>query len=316
MDPDADTEMEDALTGLEAATSQMNFDSPNSTAAPSGPKTVLDPTKFWTPYSNVHTLPTELILRIISYLPPADIVSLARSPKQITRNGVSVSQRCIQNGQSPIRYPGHTARYRAYRKKKALPVTAHLRGLRWVSASSTDTPRRRRKDQWPRWTPEPLFHAAANGDVQMVHLLLRYKASTLPRSTWCPWTPLWIAAKNGYFNVVEILLAHPVKKPHLNGKVTTWEPMRDAAKRGHARVVQTLLNYHKCAWPNLSLGQEGLFWASYGGWELVFNLILDAGAPLSGPCESLDGIPLLGAALLGRNRGIITKLLTTEGVRS
>jgi hypothetical protein len=160
--------------------------------------------------------------------------------------------------------------------------------------------------------PSPLFHAAANGDLVMVQLLLANGANTLPRSREDPWSPLWITAKNGHFNIVEALLSYPVEKPYANNKVTTWEPLREAAKRGHGRVVRSLIEYHKDNWPHLAFGEEGLFWGAYGGWERVFRTLLDAGAPMSGLCEILDGISIMSSAVMGRNVEIIKALLVMK----
>ncbi|KAL3458443.1 hypothetical protein BJX64DRAFT_292151 [Aspergillus heterothallicus] len=76
-----DTSIKHAFTGLEATASKMTLGSPypGLSAKCPNPKPVLDPTKFWKPYStrSVHTLPTELLLQIISHLPDVDIASLA-----------------------------------------------------------------------------------------------------------------------------------------------------------------------------------------------------------------------------------------------
>ncbi|KAJ0421320.1 ankyrin repeat-containing domain protein [Aspergillus carlsbadensis] len=271
-------------------------------------------------------------------------LDLPWSPRRITTQGISLSEVRIAMGLSAIRYPDPTARYRAYKRRKArydehfTGKSPHKQILHQLLGGGADLELRDRLGRSPLiyavaggsvpvaellimhganvngrgGLPSPLFHAAANGDVEMVHLLLANGANTLPRSREDPWSPLWIAAKNGHFNIVEALLSHPVEKPYVNNKVTTWEPLRDAAKRGHARVVRTLIEYRKDNWPNLCLGEEGLFWAAYGGWERVFRILLDAGAPLSGPCESLDGISILSAAVMGRNSDIIKELLAMK----
>ncbi|CEL08444.1 hypothetical protein ASPCAL11594 [Aspergillus calidoustus] len=272
---------------------------------------------------------------------PESQLDLPWSPRRMTDEGIELSKERISMGLPPIRYPDPTARYRAYQKRKAryeehfTEKSPHKQILHQLLGAKADLELRDRLGRSPLicaiaggsvpvaelllmrgadvnahgGLPSPLFHAAASGDLEMVQLLLANGANTLPRSSEDPWSPPWIAAKNGHFNIVEALLSYPVERPYLNNKVTTWEPLRDAAKRGHGRVVRSLIEYHKATWPHLSLGEEGLFWAAYGGWERVFRILLDAGAPLSGSCESLEGIPILSAAVMGRNIEIIKHIL-------
>ncbi|KAL3449071.1 ankyrin repeat-containing domain protein [Aspergillus insuetus] len=271
-------------------------------------------------------------------------LDLPWSPRRMTTEGITLSEERISMGLPAIRYPDPTARYRAYQKRKAqyeehfIEKSPHKRILHQLLGSGADLELRDRLGRSPLICavaggsvavaellimrgadvnahgalPSPLFHAAANGDLVMVQLLLANGANTLPRSREDPWSPLWIAAKNEHFNIVEALLSYPVEKPYVNNKVTTWKPLRDVAKRGHGRVVRTLIEYHKDNWPHLSFGEEGLFWAAYGGWERVFRILLDAGAPMSGLCESLDGISIMSAAVMGRNVEIIKELLAMK----
>jgi ankyrin repeat protein len=267
-------------------------------------------------------------------------IDLPWSPRRMTTEGISLSEERISIGLPAIRYPDPTARNRAYQKGKAqyeehfIEKSPRKRILHQLLGGGADLELRDRLGRSPLICavaggavavaemllmrgadvnahgalPRPLFHAAANGDLVMVQLLLANGANTLPRSREDPWSPLWIAAKNGHFNIVEALLSYSVEKPYVNNKVTTWELLRDAAKRGHGRVVRTLIEYHKNNWPHLSFGEEGLFWAAYGGWERVFRILLDAGAPTSGLCESFDGISIMSAAVMGRNSEIIKEL--------
>jgi ankyrin repeat protein len=283
----------------------------------------------------------------IALLPSAWLESqldLPWSPRRMTTEGISLSEERISMGLPAIRYPDPTARYRAYQKRKAqyeeqfIEKSPHKRILHQLLGAGADLELRDRLGRSPLICavaggsvavaelllmrgadvnahgalPSPLFHAAANGDLVMVQLLLANGANTLPRSREDPWSLLWIAAKNGHFNIVEALLSYPVEKPYVNNKITTWEPLRDAAKRGHGRVVRSLIEYHKDNWPHLSFGEEGLVWAAYGGWERVFRILLDAGAPTSGLCERLDGISIMSAAVMGRNVEIIKELLAMK----
>ncbi|KAL3458442.1 ankyrin repeat-containing domain protein [Aspergillus heterothallicus] len=261
----------------------------------------------------------------------------------MTPEGIRMSELRLEAGAQPIRYPSHTSHYHTYQQRKARyeglyrPGSVHERILNLLIAHGADLEICDRTGRSPLICavangavgvaenllsrgadvnaagalPSALFHAAANGDSRMVQLLLAYKASTLPRQAGCPWSPLWIAARNGHFNVVETLLSYRIPTPSSpQREFRTWEPLLDAAKRGHARVVQILIAYHKQAWPGVPLGQQGLFWAAYGGWERVFHAFLDAGVPLGGLCRGIEAMPILSAAVMGRNTVIVNHILS------
>ncbi|KKK18734.1 hypothetical protein ARAM_006804 [Aspergillus rambellii] len=156
-----------------------------------------------------------------------------------------------------------------------------------------------------------LYGAAGSGDMDTVKLLLE-RGAIMQDGSWSALNP---AAQNGHASIVEVLLQSPVpKSPIVPGRTSTWQPLLEAIQRGHLRVVHTLLLYRKHSYPAMPLFEDALFWAACGGWEFVFRMLLGARSPLSGNCPYLEGIPVLAAGVMGRNMGILQRLLEIKGI--
>ena len=124
----------------------------------------------------------------------------------------------------------------------------------------------------------PLFSAAYDGDVEMVQVLLDYKADVNSRNEW-GLTPLFAASCEAHpetLHVVRLLLENGA-----NPNVWTDEgktPLHAASEYGSLEVVRLLLEYGADMESENKEGRTPFQVASQGGRHEVTKLLLDHGA--------------------------------------
>lgn len=85
----------------------------------------------------------------------------------------------------------------------------------------------------------PLHAAARRGDLEIVQVLLRYRANPA-EATKDGWTPLHEAAVFGHVEIVRALLAAGAK-PDPREKLNGGTPLHIASFNGHLEVVRALI---------------------------------------------------------------------------
>lgn len=132
----------------------------------------------------------------------------------------------------------------------------------------------------------PLYHAAANGRLDIVKLLADNNASieTIQNKA------LIIAAQNGHSKVVEFLLEKKalIDNTHDRKKVTA---LFQAANHGHVEIVKLLIK----AGADVNLprhdGISPLYQAAKRGYEKTVNLLIKAGANIDKSFKVYKSIP-------------------------
>ena len=87
----------------------------------------------------------------------------------------------------------------------------------------------------------PLFHAAEQGHVQVVELLLEAGANTDVSESAEGYTPLWLATRNGHLNIVQFLVEHGADKDQAQKDGAT--PFFAAAEGGHLDIARFLVEH-------------------------------------------------------------------------
>ena len=124
----------------------------------------------------------------------------------------------------------------------------------------------------------PLFSAASQGDLEMVQVLLDYKADVNSRNE-CGATPLYSASWKAHpqtLHVVRVLLENGAN-PNVGCDDGTT-PLHIASKYGSVEVVRLLLKYGADVEPEDKEGRTPFKIASEKGHHEVTKLLLDRGA--------------------------------------
>ena len=133
--------------------------------------------------------------------------------------------------------------------------------------------------------PRALYQAASNGHKYVVESLLAMEADPSISETATGLTPLQIAAKNGHFGVVGVLLTlpplsvppgHSMDAPH---KISGMKALHYAAENGFNEIVILMVLKH--GWDcdvQDSLGETPLIKAAKNGYAIVAKSLLDGGA--------------------------------------
>ena len=124
----------------------------------------------------------------------------------------------------------------------------------------------------------PLFSAASHGDLEMVQVLLGYKADVNSQNEY-GWTPLIIAVYQAHpqtLRVVRLLLENGAK-PNIRADDGAT-PLRVASFRGSLEVVRLLLKYGADVEPENEDGNTPFQIASDKGHHEITKLLLNRGA--------------------------------------
>lgn len=123
-----------------------------------------------------------------------------------------------------------------------------------------------------------LGQAAEEGDVAVAEALLA-KGTPVDVLNVCSRTPLYLAAKNGHFRMVDVLLKARADvdkgNSYWGGKGT---PLAAAAEMGHLEVAKLLLNAKACASSVSRDSTHPLHLAAEKNHALVCKLLLERGA--------------------------------------
>lgn len=94
-------------------------------------------------------------------------------------------------------------------------------------------------DERPESTP--LIEAAKEGYDEIVEILLRYNANVAQTTNPSCYTALHFAAANGHLNCVKLLLEHgsPMEEQNENGHT----PLMEATSNGHIEVARCLIEH-------------------------------------------------------------------------
>jgi hypothetical protein len=85
----------------------------------------------------------------------------------------------------------------------------------------------------------PLGLAACVGDVEMVKILLKYRAQCKQKNS-AGYTPLWAAASSNHVEVLQVLLDHDPLSVDIQDNVLRT-PLHMAIKNGHLESIRVLL---------------------------------------------------------------------------
>ncbi|VDN97700.1 unnamed protein product [Rodentolepis nana] len=123
----------------------------------------------------------------------------------------------------------------------------------------------------------PLIEASKDGFDQIVEILLRYRANVAQTTTPSCYTALHYASANGHLNCVKLLLEHgsPMEEQNENGHT----PLMEATSNGHIEVARCLIEHGANINTHSSEFKESaLTLASYKGHADMVKFLLDAGA--------------------------------------
>ncbi|KAK8054583.1 hypothetical protein PG994_009650 [Apiospora phragmitis] len=153
--------------------------------------------------------------------------------------------------------------------------TIHVFFRDWSSSLSSIVNRR---DQHGR---TPLLHAAANGHLKIVQLLLSKSAKVDIRDE-NGLTPLTWATYHGYRDIVALLLENGARQKSGRSHLETRDrkgrtPLMNAARDGNEAVVKMLLDGGAKVDPRDTNGRRALQHAAIGGNDTIVKLLLDRG---------------------------------------
>ncbi|CDS37799.1 ankyrin domain repeat containing protein [Echinococcus multilocularis] len=122
----------------------------------------------------------------------------------------------------------------------------------------------------------PLIEAAKEGFEQVMEVLLKYRAS-VEQTTAAGYTALHYAAANGHLTCVKLLLRHgsPLEEQNENGHT----PLMEATSNGHIEVARCLIEHGaNINTHSTEFKESALTLASYKGHAEMVKFLLDAGA--------------------------------------
>jgi ankyrin repeat protein len=141
----------------------------------------------------------------------------------------------------------------------------------------------------------PLYIAAQNGHWEVVQALLQAGADK-NKARQSGETPLYVAAEKGYLRIVQALLKAGADKNKARRDGVT--PLYVAALNGHLEVVRALLQAGADKNQAAQSGATPLYIAAKNGHLEVVQALLQAGADTNKACRD-DATPLYVAALNG-----------------
>ena len=145
----------------------------------------------------------------------------------------------------------------------------------------------------------PLCAACDNGETAMVRLLLNRGASSAPQLPVEADSPLFLSARKGCLEIVQLLLADQAENDQDNERINA---LLVAARHGHSETVRELMaGIHT---PLDQWGEQALLEAARQGHWRVVGMLLDAG--VSG---SVSQKKALGLAAEGRHVKTVQLLL-------
>eukprot|EP00435_Cladocopium_sp_Y103_P074923 s57_g52.t1 len=146
----------------------------------------------------------------------------------------------------------------------------------------------------------PLHHAARNGHLQIIRLLLEAGAEIDVRdATPARWTPLLLAASNGRAGSVHLLF-----EAGSDANMSTFDrgaaPLHFAAQNGHVKVVELLISSGADSnKATADIGATPLYIAAQNGHKEVVRLLIDAGVDYDKATTDDGTTPLFIAAQQG-----------------
>lgn len=117
----------------------------------------------------------------------------------------------------------------------------------------------------------PLFWAGIQGHIDIIHTLLDAGANQDSKSE-----ALYIAASNGHFEAVELLLKSRANLNHTDGEGKT--ALIGASENGELEIVKTLLKAGASANDQDSFGWTAVMWAGYMGHFDTAKVLINNGA--------------------------------------
>jgi ankyrin repeat protein len=158
----------------------------------------------------------------------------------------------------------------------------------------------------------PLGLAARNGYMELIDLLLRKDGINFDLEDWDGRTPLWWAAEHGHEAVVSLLLetgkVNVDSKDRKHGQTPLWR----ATENGHNAVVKLLLDTGKVDLHLTDrLGHSILWRAAENGHEAVTKLLLETGKVDAGLKDRYHQTALWWAA--GNGHDAVVRLLLETG---
>ena len=156
-----------------------------------------------------------------------------------------------------------------------------------------------------------IHKAAKKGDVGKVRKLLQGNPDLVFSKDEDGWTPLHLAAANGYRELAEFLLAN---KAEVNAKDNNGgTPLHQAAGAAgnHGDLVNLLLSHGADVNAKDKFGLTPLHWATLHDNEVSADVLLAHGADVNAKDDEVGNTPLIIAA--GQGYEDVTKLLLAKG---
>ncbi|EEH37856.2 ankyrin repeat domain-containing protein [Paracoccidioides lutzii Pb01] len=177
-----------------------------------------------------------------------------------------------------------------------------------------------------------LHYAATKGHIGIVEIISFRKGSKLAIPSASGHTLLWLAASNGFEDIVSMLIRARPNDVEFKGAnpQASLTPLAESAKNGHYAVVEVLLAYGANVDVKDLSGKTTLTWAAVMGHEAVVKILLKHGAdpdqrdqnfstPLSYAAALTEDIsrrtPLAIAVSSRKEPEAIVKLLLDRGAR-
>lgn len=118
----------------------------------------------------------------------------------------------------------------------------------------------------------PLSLACRVGNIDVVKLLLEYKATSVPNTNGE--YPIHIAAQEGHSEICRLLVNYDGWDTA--DKYNEWTPLFHAARNGHASCVKVLLELGSRVGVTDETGKQAVFYAAWYGHPKCVALLLDA----------------------------------------
>jgi ankyrin repeat protein len=203
-----------------------------------------------------------------------------RLKRQLPENAASSQQRALLEEQIGIvkQHLSHFARLAPDRLApgEELPIQRELLSLQRELAAVGDVAK--------SFAGEP---SAGNAPTQAeaealarVKTLARNSPDLLQNPGKDGWSELQVAAREGYYSVVEFILSQRVNP---NGPERSSPPVQVAANRGHLRIVELLLDRGADVNREDGYGKSALILAAQQGFKSVVELLLARGANVNYP---------------------------------
>ena len=180
--------------------------------------------------------------------------------------------------------------------------------LGWWINKQSQLNNRKMTEQQQEELDRALIEVVSKGNVDKCERLIQAGADVDATNSF-GWTPLHLAALNGYVEVCRLLID---READINAMtISNWTPLHHAAFRGHVKVCRLLIDRGASVHAIDDEGLTPLHYAAWWGQADVCRLLIQAGANVNSVDRNGGWTPLHQAAYSGHAE--VCRLLIEQG---